>query len=89
MAKPFSLDMLTPTGKIFSGEVSSLTVPAGNGYLGVLADHAPLVASLGKGNISMIDVSGKNILYVSSGSGFLSVIHNKAVLVAESVSKNS
>jgi len=87
MSKPFALEILTPSGKFFSGEIHSLTVPASNGYLGILADHAPLVASLGKGDITLSDTSGKMITYVSAGSGFIRVLRNKAVLVAESINK--
>ncbi|HNX91465.1 MAG TPA: F0F1 ATP synthase subunit epsilon [Candidatus Omnitrophota bacterium] len=87
-ASAFKLDILTPTGRFFSGDVVSLIVPAINGSLGVLADHAPLVACLKKGDISVTDPSGKVTTYTSTGSGFMEVVRNKAVLVADSIIKN-
>jgi len=49
----FSINIATPEGKMFSGEISSCTAQGANGKFQVLTDHAPL--------ISMIDVGEMKI----------------------------
>ena len=53
MALPetIQLEIVTPEGQLFSGEVDNVTVPSTRGYLGILPGHAPLLAELGIGNI--------------------------------------
>ena len=51
MAKTFRLEIVTPEKIVFSEDVVSLVAPAENGYLGVLAGHAPLLCTLKPGEI--------------------------------------
>ena len=84
MAKLFNLSIVSPEKIIYSGEISSLIVPAQLGYLGVLADHAPLIANLTPGKISFKDVGEKmNVIY-SKGSGILEVLKNSANILLDS-----
>ena len=45
----YRLSLLTPDGKIFDGEIESLSAPGAYGSFGVLACHAPMVCQLSKG----------------------------------------
>jgi len=81
MAKLFSVKILTPQNKIYEGEVSSLVVPAELGYLGVLANHAPLASLLTPGKIMLKDASGETKTIVSQDKGFLEVFHNRVTLL--------
>ena len=45
-SKLFSLDIITPSKKAFSGDVNYIKAPGVDGYLGVLPRHAPLLAAL-------------------------------------------
>jgi len=81
--KIFHLDIVSPQGVSFSGEASSLVVPAALGYLGVLADHAPLVACLTGGRIVFREGSGKTRVLSSGANGFLEVINNKATVILD------
>ncbi|MCX5713809.1 MAG: hypothetical protein NT033_03175 [Candidatus Omnitrophica bacterium] len=85
MPKTFKLEILTLDKLVYKGEITSLVVPAELGFLGVLADHAPLVASLTSGKISLKDAAGKNENFVSGGIGFLEVLKNKAVIILDSL----
>lgn len=49
--KQFQLLILTPNQPIFQGEVTSLVMPAEEGYWGVLAMHIPSIVKLKKGKI--------------------------------------
>ncbi len=45
------LKILTPSAIAFEGEVDSVVVPATDGLLGILRDHAPILASLKTGTV--------------------------------------
>lgn len=82
MAKTFTLEVVTPERLVFSGDISQLIVPAFDGYLGVLAGHAPLLAVLQPGEI-MIEGDRKRTYYATSG-GFIEVTPKKATVLSES-----
>ncbi|MGI6066213.1 MAG: F0F1 ATP synthase subunit epsilon [Bacillota bacterium] len=75
-----NFEVVTPEKVIFSGNIDSLIVPAALGYLGVLANHAPLVTALEIGVVTYRQ-DGKPKKMAISG-GFLEVVNNKAVVLA-------
>ena len=83
--KPFSLEILTPRRIVFNGEVVSLTAPGTLGYLGVLANHAPLVTTLVPGKVIYRDPSGHTAILQSIGTGLLEVYKNRATLLADEI----
>jgi F-type H+-transporting ATPase subunit epsilon len=82
MAKTFRLEIVTPEKLVFSEDIVSLIVPAEEGYLGVLAGHAPLLCSLKPGEIKIRRESGES-LYATSG-GFMEVTPKKTSILSES-----
>ena len=84
--KTFSLEILTPRKKVFSGPVASLVAPGEMGYLGILANHAPLVTTLGPGKVAFREsAGGAPRVLQSKGEGFLQVGHNSATLLLDEV----
>jgi F-type H+-transporting ATPase subunit epsilon len=81
MNNSFHLDILTCGRIIYSAAVISLTVPAEFGYLGVLANHAPLFARLVKGRITVKDSLKENKVFDFQGSGFIEVLKNKVTII--------
>jgi F-type H+-transporting ATPase subunit epsilon len=81
MAKLFSLSIITSDKVLYEGKVTSLIVPAALGYLGVLVDHAPLVATLGSGKIILKEESGKTVVFNSQSRGFLEVLKNSVTMI--------
>jgi F-type H+-transporting ATPase subunit epsilon len=83
MALPekINLEIVTPEKHLFSGAVDSVTVPANTGYLGILPGHAPLLAELGIGEISFR--IGEKTEYLFCSWGFLEVLPDRAVLLAQ------
>jgi F-type H+-transporting ATPase subunit epsilon len=84
MSQQFKVDIITPEKAVYRGEAVSLIVPAELGYLGVLANHAPLIAHLKKGKISLRDGAGRASLFYSEGKGFMEVSKNKVTLILDS-----
>ena len=46
----FSISVVTPEGAVFEGDAEMLIVPGAAGEIGVLARHAPLIATLKAGS---------------------------------------
>ena len=75
------LEIVTPEKQLFTGPVDAVTVPANTGYLGILPGHAPLLAELGIGEISY--KTGNSIEYLSCSWGFVEVLPDRVVLLAQ------
>ncbi len=78
---PILLEIVTPERMVFSEEVDSVTLPGSEGELGVLPHHAPLVSTLGIGELK-IRRGGEEELFAIAG-GFLQVRPDKVVVMAE------
>lgn len=81
MAKLFNLKIITPEKVVYEGRISSLVLPCEFGYLGVLADHRPLIAFVRSGRISLKDESDKAVNFQYQGTGFLEVLNNTATVI--------
>ena len=84
MQETFHLSLLTPERSLLEAEVVSLTAPGSEGYLGVLAHHAPLITALQAGRLEIRDADQKESVFAVSG-GFLEVSENKATILADAV----
>lgn len=72
---PLLLEILSPTTKIFEGEVNSINFPGDLGSFGVLPNHAPLISTLKAGKIEW-DIHGKKES-IAIQSGVVEILHNK------------
>ena len=79
--KTIHLDIVTPEGSTFSGEVNSVVLPAWEGQLGVLPGREPLVAAMQPGQLRY-SIDGKDT-YVAIGGGFAQIDPKKVVILAE------
>ena len=78
---PILLEIVTPERLAFSEDVDAVTLPGGDGELGVLPHHTPLVSTLGIGELR-IRRGGEEELFAIAG-GFLQVRPDKVVVMAE------
>ena len=84
--KKFDLSLVTPDGAAFEGQVEMLIVPGAAGEIGVLARHAPLVATLKAGS-TRVHLGGSEVLEFATGPGFFKVELDRALaLVDDAVS---
>ena len=82
----FDVSLVTPEGDAFRGPVELLIVPGAAGEIGVLARHAPLVATLQAGS-TRVHVSATEVLEFATGPGFFKVELDRALaLVDDAVS---
>ncbi len=85
--KNFTLDIVTPTKTVYSGEVLSFSAPGVDGGFQVLHSHAPLLAAITVGRVKLTDASGTEFHYATSG-GFVEVKDNKVILLAETAERS-
>jgi F-type H+-transporting ATPase subunit epsilon len=83
MAKQFRLQVFTQEKKVVDEAVTSVVVPGEDGYFGVLADHAPLIASLGSGKLTIINGTAERVMQISGG--FAEVVKNTLTILTDSV----
>ena len=82
------LNIVTPLGKIFEGDIKEATFPGIEGEFGVLEGHAPLVTSLQPGVITINKTNGKKELvainwgYVEVAPEHINVLADGAVPIS-------
>jgi F-type H+-transporting ATPase subunit epsilon len=83
----FDVALVTPEGEAFRGEAEMLIVPGAAGEIGVLARHAPLVATLKAGSTRIYrDRAAEDVLEFATGPGFFKVeLDNAIALVDDAV----
>ena len=79
---PLHLEIVTPERLAYADDVDSVQLPGSEGELGVLPHHAPLIATLGAGELR-IRKGGTEETFAVFG-GFLQVLPDKVVVMAES-----
>ena len=82
----FDVSVVTPDGPVYEGDAHMLIVPGAAGEIGVLARHAPLVATLKAGS-TRVHVGANEVLEFATGPGFFKVELDRALaLVDDAVS---
>jgi len=78
----FDVEVVTPDGAVFQGEAHMLIVPGAAGEIGVLARHAPLVATLKAGS-TRVHVGANDVLEFATGPGFFKVELDRALALVD------
>jgi F-type H+-transporting ATPase subunit epsilon len=77
----FHFDLVSPERLVFSGEVEHVVVPGSEGEFGVLAHHAPLLAMLRPGILTILGPGQPQRIVV--GGGFADVAPDGLTVLAE------
>jgi len=67
VAGTFELEIATPERLLAKEQATEAQIPAKNGYIGVLPEHAPLLSELGAGRLTYRSSSGEHTLVVRGG----------------------
>ncbi len=78
----FDVSLVTPDGAVFQGEAELLIVPGAAGEIGVLARHAPLVATLKSGS-TRVHLGNSEVLEFATGPGFFKVETDTALALVD------
>ena len=82
---PFRLEVVTAEEELYAGDVDILIAPGIDGQLAILPSHAPLLTQLAPGLLQFRTGGEEEDLAVSGG--FLEVLRNKAVVLADSAER--
>ncbi len=81
----YHLEVITPQGVAYQGEVTHTLIPAEDGFVGVLANHAPYVTSSSGGKLEVRETDGIEKKF-RVGAGFFEVAKNQATFLTQSFS---
>ena len=79
---PFPVEVLTPEGQVFSDEVEMVSTRTSTGSIGLLANHAPLMAILEPTELRLYK-SDSDVVSFAQGEGYLQVFGNEALVLVE------
>ena len=85
MAERLTLELATPTRLVVTVEADEVVVPGSLGYFGVLPGHAPLLATLGIGEVTYR--VGREEYHVAISGGFAEVRNDKVIILADSAER--
>src|SRR5438552_9222354 len=80
--REFSVSLVTPDGAAFEGDAQMVIVPGAAGEIGVLARHAPLIATLKAGS-TRIHLSDNEVQEYATGPGFFQVRQDRAIALVD------
>ncbi|MBI3316873.1 MAG: F0F1 ATP synthase subunit epsilon [Candidatus Omnitrophica bacterium] len=78
----YELKVLTPKGAVYAGQVIHALVPAEDGFIGVLANHAPYVSSSSGGRFEVRE-RNDHLIKFRAGAGFFEVANNQATFFTQ------
>jgi F-type H+-transporting ATPase subunit epsilon len=78
----FHFKVLTPKSTPLDAQVTSIVVPGETGYLGALANHAPIISTLAPGRMK-VTFEDKSEKWYEIGGGILKITRNEAVVLTE------
>src|ERR687888_2329107 len=78
----FKAEVLTPEGQVFDDEVEMVSTRTGTGSIGILANHAPLMAMLEPTELRLYK-SESDVVSFAQGEGYLQVVNNEALVLVE------
>jgi F-type H+-transporting ATPase subunit epsilon len=83
MAEAFQFELVSPERLLLSEQITEVVVPGTEGYMTVMAHHAPLMATVKPGVVAVKTPDGKLDRYVVFG-GFVDITPDGCTLLAES-----
>jgi F-type H+-transporting ATPase subunit epsilon len=81
--KTFDLSLVTPDGAAYEGQAEMLIVPGQIGDIGILARHAPLIATLRAGSTRVHPGGGADVLEFATGPGFFQMLNDRAIALVD------
>ena len=85
---PLQVELVSASHKVWSGEASMIVARPLDGDLGVLPGHSPVLAVLAPSTITIKPLEGGELVATCDG-GFLSVEHDRVMIVSDSAEMGS
>lgn len=81
----FTLEVVTPERRVVRATAVEAQIPAFDGYLGILPGHAPLLGTMGTGELSYRE--GKQTRYAAVFGGYVEVLAGRVIVLAEAAER--
>ncbi len=82
--RKLDVSLVTPDGPAYEGEAELIIVPGQAGEIGVLARHAPLIATLQAGSTRIyLDWDADDMREFATGPGFFQVLEDRAIALVD------
>jgi F-type H+-transporting ATPase subunit epsilon len=78
----FPVEVLTPEGEVFKDEVEMISTRTSVGSIGILANHAPLLAMLDPTELRLYTTESECVSFAQA-EGYMQVANNRALLLVE------
>jgi F-type H+-transporting ATPase subunit epsilon len=78
----FPVEILSPEGEVWSGEVEMVSTRTTTGSIGILANHTPLLAMLDPTELRLYE-SESEVIRFAQAEGYLQVGGNRALMLVE------
>ncbi|HDS07258.1 MAG TPA: ATP synthase F1 subunit epsilon [Bacteroides sp.] len=78
------LEIIAPDHQLYSGEVDLVQVPGSRGSFEILRSHAPIISTLEKGKIKIVDRKGSTTYFEVNG-GVVEAKNDRIIVLAETV----
>ena len=76
------LEIITPEEKVFEGDVQSVQLPGTEGSFQILNSHSPIVSTLKKGKLVLVDANNES-KEIEVNGGVVEVNSNHIIVLAE------
>ena len=73
------LEIVSPEAKLFSGEITSISLPGVDGYFQMLNNHAPIVSLLQKG---IVKITASSFNFDSESEGLFTKVNDQNYTLA-------
>ncbi len=83
------VELVTPTGTLFSGQAEMVVCRSGGGDIAFLANHMPYIGTLEPYPLRIVhpEGAGGDELRFEVGGGFVEVSHNRVILLCDSAER--
>lgn len=89
MSSLLYVEIVSPDGAVFRGEAASLIAPGVQGSFQILVGHAPVIAAIEIGLITLMLPDGDHDLVFATSGGFVEVVDNHVTVLAETAEPGS
>lgn len=81
MADTLSLEIATPERLLVQADATEVYIPAANGMIGILPQHAPLLSALGIGELAFVTSQGRRTVFIADG--WVQVLNDQVRVLAD------
>jgi F-type H+-transporting ATPase subunit epsilon len=85
LPQSLKLEVVTPERRVVSSPAVEVQLPGLDGYLGILPGHAPLLATMGDGELSYRE--GSTTHYAVVFGGYTEVLSERVMVLAEAAER--